>query len=71
MKPYQNYSLNENCSYLFRVNNGNTRAMCEICWKLTIKTPEQPQSRSSDAKQISHIVRGFPLLTGKDPLEGL
>ena len=27
--------------YLFKVNNGNTRTMCEICTKLTIKTPER------------------------------
>ena len=27
-------------NYLFKVNNGNTRLMCEICSKLTIKTPE-------------------------------
>ena len=26
--------------YLFKVNHGNTRAMWEICSKLTIKTPE-------------------------------
>ena len=26
--------------YLFKVNNKNTRKMCEICSKLTIKTPE-------------------------------
>ena len=26
--------------YLFKVNNGNTGIMCEICSKLTIKTPE-------------------------------
>ena len=24
--------------YLFKVNNGNTRTICEICLKLTIKT---------------------------------
>ena len=29
--------------YLFKFNNGNTRAMCEICSKLTIKTPERCQ----------------------------
>ena len=28
-------------SYLLKVNNRNTRAMCEICSKLTIKTPER------------------------------
>ena len=27
--------------YLFKVNNRNTRKRCEICSKLTIKTPEQ------------------------------
>ena len=27
--------------YLFKVNNRNTRARCEICSKLTIKTPER------------------------------
>ena len=26
--------------YLFQVNNRNTRAKCEMCSKLTIKTPE-------------------------------
>ena len=25
--------------YLFKVNNGNTRTVCEICSKITIKTP--------------------------------
>ena len=25
--------------YLFKVNNGNTRAMCKICSKIAIKTP--------------------------------
>ena len=27
-------------NYMFKVNNGNTRARCEICSKLTIKTPD-------------------------------
>ena len=27
--------------YLFKVNNRNTRKGCEICSKLTMKTPEQ------------------------------
>ena len=27
--------------YLFKVNDGNTRTMCEICLKLVIKTPER------------------------------
>ena len=29
--------------YLLKVNNGNTRKMCEMCSKLTIKTPERGQ----------------------------
>ena len=29
------------CIYLFKVNNRNTRTRCEICSKLTIKTPER------------------------------
>ena len=24
-------------SFLFEVNNGKTRTMCKICWKLTVK----------------------------------
>ena len=28
--------------YLLKVNNRNTRTRCEICSKLTIKTPERP-----------------------------
>ena len=31
--------------YLLKVNNRNTRASCEICSKLTIKTPERRQWR--------------------------
>ena len=27
--------------YMLKVNNGNTRTRCEICSKLTIKTPER------------------------------
>ena len=27
--------------YFFKINNGNTRTLCEICSKLTIKTPKQ------------------------------
>ena len=29
--------------YLFKVNNGNTGTMCEICSKLTVKKPEGRQ----------------------------
>ena len=33
--------------YLLKVNNRNTRIRCEICSKLTIKTPERSQTCSS------------------------
>ena len=32
---------------MFKVNNRNTRTTCEICSKLTIKTPEQHHWRRS------------------------
>ena len=41
------FKVSENSSaapvgiYLLKVNNRNTRTRCEICSKLTIKTPER------------------------------
>ena len=35
-----NHLTHENPA-MFKVNNRNTRTMCEICSKLTIKTPER------------------------------
>ena len=54
--------------YLLKVNNKNTRTRCEICSKLTIKTPERRQWRRSGVfivnfKRISHLVLVFLLLT--------
>ena len=54
--------------YLIKVNNRNTRNRCEICSKLTIKTPERRQWRRSGVfivsfKHISHLVLMFLLLT--------
>ena len=34
-------------NYMFKVNNRNTRTRCEICSKLTTKTPERRQWRHS------------------------
>ena len=34
-------NLNPAGNYMFKVNNRNTRTRCEICSKLTIKTPER------------------------------
>ena len=36
--------------YLLKVNNRNTRTWCEICSKLTIKTPERRQWRHERVK---------------------
>ena len=51
--------------YLFNVRNGNSKTMCGICSKLTIKITEW---RHSDVfvvnlEKISHVVLMFPLLT--------
>ena len=54
--------------YLFKFNSRDTRKSCEICSKLTIKTPEGRQwSRSGNItvnfKHISHLFLLFLLLT--------
>ena len=54
--------------YSFKVNNGNTRTMCENCSNSTVKTPEQRHFCRSgvfivNVEQISHILMVFPLLT--------
>ena len=53
--------------YLFKVNNGNTRTLCEICSKLTVKTRDWCQWRRSDVfinnfEHISHIFWCFHFL---------
>ena len=55
-------------NYMFKVNNRNARTRCEICSKLTIKTPERRHWRRSDVfivnfEHISHLVLVFLLLT--------
>ena len=54
--------------YLLQVNNRNTRTRCEICSKLTIRTPERRHWRRSgvfivNSEHISHLVLVFLLLT--------
>ena len=54
--------------YLFKANNGNTEAKCEVCSKLTIKTPERRHWRRSGVfivkfEQISYTDLVFPWLT--------
>ena len=55
-------------NYMFKVNNKDTRTTCEICSKLTIKTPERHHRRSSGVfivnfERISHLLLVFLLLT--------
>ena len=53
--------------YLIKVSNVNTSARCELCLKLTIKTPERRHWSRSRAfnvkfKYVSHLVIVFLLL---------
>ena len=56
-------------NYLLRIDNRNTRKRCEICSKLTIKTPEWRQLTCCsivfvvNSEHISHIFLLFLLLT--------
>ena len=54
--------------YLPKVNNRNTRARCEICSKLPIKTAERNHWLCSgvfivNSEHISHLLLVFLLLT--------
>ena len=53
---------------MFKINNRNTRTRCEICSKLTIKTPERRHWHRSavftvNFEHISHLVLVFILIT--------
>ena len=53
--------------YLFKVSNRNTRISCEVCSKLTIKTPERLHWGRSGVfivnfEHISHLFQVFLLL---------
>ena len=50
--------------HLFKVNNGKTGSMFEICSKLTIKTPEERHCGVYIVNfgQISYFVQVFPFL---------
>ena len=53
---------------MFKVNNRNTGTRCEICSKLTIKTPERRQRQRSGVftvnfEHISHLVLVFLLIS--------
>ena len=54
--------------YMLKVNNRNSRTRCEICLKLTIKTPERRQQRRSGVfivnfERVPHLLPVFLLLT--------
>ena len=54
--------------YLLKVNNRNIRRRCEICLKLTIKTPERLHWRRSGVfivnfEHVSQLVLVFLFLT--------
>ena len=60
--------LNPAHNNMLKVNNRNSRKRCEICSKLTIKTPERHQWRRSGVfiatfEHISHLFLVFLLLT--------
>ena len=54
-------------TYLFKVNNENTRILCAICSQFAINTPERRRHRSGvfifNFEQIAHIFLVFPLFT--------
>ena len=53
-------------NYMFKVNDKNTKTRCEICPKLTIKTPERRQWRlltPINFEYISQLALMFLLLT--------
>ena len=68
---FSNRNINVPASiYLLKVNNRNTGTRCEICSKLTIKTPERRQWHRPGVgvfivnfEHISHLVLDFLLLT--------
>ena len=50
--------------YLFKINNRNIKKSCEICSKLTVKTPERCQYVFIvNFEHISHLLLVFLLLT--------
>ena len=65
----QNFEALQAGIYLLKVHNKSTRIWCEICSKLTIKTPERRQWRHAgvfivNSEHISYFVLVF-LLTLK------
>ena len=69
-KGAQNFEALQAGIYLLKVNNKSTRIWCEICSKLTIKTPERRLWRHAGVfivnfEHISYLLLVFLLLTLK------
>ena len=62
LRPCSHYTVYPAGICLLKLNNRNTRKSCEICSKLTIKTPERRQF-IVNFEHISHLVLVFLLLT--------
>ena len=67
-QKWENASPTETGNYLFNVNNRNNKTGCELCLKLTIKTPEQRHWCLSGVfivnfEHISHLFLVFLLLS--------
>ena len=67
---FVNQSIDLYCNYMFKVNKKNkkNRTKCEICSKLTIKTPDQRNWRRSGVfivnfEHILQLILVFLLLT--------
>ena len=72
MIPIVQEKMLHNCAscpvgiYLLKLNDGNTKTVCEICPKLTMKTTERRQWHCSDVfiVNIEQIVSIVALLIG-------
>ena len=60
--PEQENRRNPANIYLFKFDNRNIRKMCEICSKLTIKTPGRSDVFIINFEHISHLFLAFPYL---------
>ena len=69
---YQMYRPLRAGIYLLKVSNRNTRKMCEICPKLSVKTPERRRSGVFifiNLKHISYIVLSVFIVNFKSGIQ--
>ena len=60
-------NINPEDIYLFKVDNGNTKTVCEICLKLRRKVPEHNGLFIVNFEQILYMVLLFSLLIFNKP----